>query len=355
MAVNSSIFNFEGVRRSLELPATVWVWHGFTLLAACATLVFCSFFLDSLRLEPPEKIKYVGGLEEAEILVLGNSECLSVRETDLGIPAKNFSLGGMGYVLEEIFFDSLTPKMKNLNTLMIGFDPIQFLIPFNEREGDFRDLVRSGLSLADIPGISDLDRLNFLLRFNRISKPLLVGPKLTVENFPKADFAQFVENFWTPLIIDHRMPERNVTIYANYSLPKVRNEITNEIAIAKAAKYIKAFRRETHLDSNKESFFRILDRCAARDISVILLIPPTHEAFRSKMEEKWGGTLSQILDEAHDRFGDRLSIEVYDPGTWTEQDLWDPNHLNAYSSRTYSANLRERLHKLRASKKEDSE
>lgn len=335
MAKNSSIFNFEPLSKALRLPFRTHLWHGVVLAGFVLLLWFAASAMPSAL--QPVKEKDSDGLAEAEILVLGNSQLMAIREDRLPFPMKNYALGGTGYRTHEAFLRHLAPKMPKLRVLILGFDNIPLRNPdIEQRGGDFRHLVAYGLPWRDIPATLQ-QRIEFAAGS--------WGPFAVFTQRKKFDAGEWLKRYLTPPV-DAAIDDGTSAAHNSIYRPQGAYSFSVTDGGRKMRMYDLTMRNDDALAASRKAFFDIFRYCSKHDIQVVLLRTPTTPAFWGTRTRNWNAELLTLLDEARDRVPETRAV-VWDAEQGAVdthlEDYFDPNHLRPHGAVKLEAFLFSRL------------
>ena len=340
--MSSSIFNFDDLGRAFKLRLKDKVAVAFLIATAAVSVPLCASFLYHLIDGRNANLKSLQGLEAAQVLVLGNSELLVVRETSEPIAVKNLAIGGAGHSVNAALLRHYVPRMPNLQLVVLGFDNISFRVSdCSQMGGDYREFVDGGLPWYAIPDIGFLRRVKFLACYNPLAKPLFVGPKLYDIDASglSALPGRLCEILWNR---DFLRP-RNCVTFRNRAIP--RRAVTEKQAVDKIRMYVERFKRQTGFNSHTRSFFNMLEYCGQQDLQVLLVQAPTVSSFRENMPAQWIQDLQSIRRHALQVYPE-VGLPLWDPAANQDFPLslfWDPNHLNPEGAELFNRLFMEEL------------
>jgi hypothetical protein len=328
--MNSSIFNFEQLSSACisarRNPALVFS----TLAAFLFTLICCSLILQNINNEPGSRLANINP-GEVKVLILGNSQLAGIN------PAKgalNLSLAGSDYTVQYEILQQNAPNFRNMRLLVLGFDNIPLRTPAIDRmNGDYRELTRLEIPWYAIPQISLAERIKYLLLYNRMFKPMAVGPKLDL-----ARLRAIREKARTPPAVPVGQQSGPDTIRPGFYLAPSQG-------LKKIRDYMSSLEIHNNYEENLSAFHEIIAYCSRNDIDVILVRPPATSEFRSGRSVQWQEELKKILADVRGRYPER-TIAFWDADEAAAYDLGlfsDPNHLSPAGKAIYSDYLRAKL------------
>ncbi len=177
-----SIFSSENIAVFARLPLRTYVWLAFAGLCLAAVALVSSAVLDQLstrfkRPMPPFA-------ESGEVMILGDSTLLYLKTWDY--PVRDFALPSCGYLMQKNLFDAISPEMPNLHVLIMSLSVLDYYKRDVEaREGDYRDLIDWGVPWRELPGLTPAERVSAFARYNTLTAPFLIGPKLDIKTLSR--------------------------------------------------------------------------------------------------------------------------------------------------------------------------
>lgn len=332
--MNLSIFNFDNLRITRRFLGLHVREFGLLVFVFVLTTAACILLLLQINQQTGSRLDNVNA-DKVQVLVLGNSQLEGLVVSDQRI--LNLALAGSDYSIQHQILRHALPRLKNITTLVLGFDNIPLRTPAISRmQGDFSSLSRVGVPWYDIPEIAFIDKLKFMVKFNQWTRPILVGPRFEADRLLS----------WLDGSV--HQPVKGLNTQNESSEP---DQIRPGFYLApaqgtrKIEDYIRALERENNLETNLVALNQVVDFCSANKIKLILLRPPTTLEFREGRSQEWRNELSRLYQHLVDRHPEMdISFWDADQTDGYEIELFDdPNHLSPAGKQTFSSYILSKL------------
>ncbi len=332
-----SIFNFDNLnitRRFLgqyvrEISLLVFVF--------VLTTAICILLLLQINQQTGSRLDNVYA-DKIQTLVLGNSQLEGLVAEDQRV--LNLALAGSDYSIQYQILRYVMPRLKNINTVVLGFDNIPLRTPAIARmRGDFSSLSHMGVPWYAIPETSLLDRLKFMVIYNRWARPLLVGPRFEADRL----LSWLDDSAHQPV---NRPNSQNESSGPDQIRPGFY--LAPAQGTKKIEDYIRALDTDNNLDTNLIALDQIVDFCSDHKIKLILLRPPTTLEFRAGRSQEWQDELSLVYQHIADRHPE-MDIPFWDAdqaAAYVIELFDDPNHLSSTGKQRFSSYILSRLEPL---------
>jgi hypothetical protein len=255
--------------------------------------------------------------KDIEIIILGDSTERAIDPGGISGDCLNLAFGASGYTAWEPIFTSAIRNFPNLKTLIISGDPMSILRDgIGLRNGDFKDILRLGGRVSDIPGLSMAVRLENYIRYESIICDVISGPKLSWDGVSKIP-----KHFgWRP-----KKKKGHFTYRPNEGRQKKLS-------------YSRVFEDAFHLSENRSALGRML--VLARDVklSVILIRTPVTEDFFTVNQESWEKLAGEIVHFTESIIPPNCVkiIDYSNDPRFLLKDFADPNHLTIDARREFT-------------------
>lgn len=342
MEQNSSIFNFSRLKAFFTLPWRTQLWHFVLLCGMLGVVAGSSFALRPLAKEKKNPAPDHATLQEAEAILLGNSQYTAIDQKRLSLPLVNLSPAGSDYAVMLALLRHYSPQIPNLKYVLLAFDNLPLRVAaMADRAGDYSDLLQFGLPWYALPQIGCGERVEYGISQISVLRPLLSGPKLEMEYllnnylFAKAQAAELLP---PPPGFDPMRPK------APFGAAPAQGAL-------KMQDYVRKLTERNNLDNNQRALFEIANLCATAGWKLILIRSPLTPEFIDARPEHWKAELQKIRQELTSNFPQLLIAEWFDERTLPLPHHYfdDPNHLNQLGMRQYEVVLNERIQTLRVS------
>ena len=342
MEMCSSIFNFEPLKHALLLPLRTHVWHAFLVASAGCIIALGVMSLSASKEEFRHRIPTAAQLDQAEILMLGDSKLGGLSEETIAIPTVNLAYGGTAYRTQAALFKYYQPRMPRLRTLLVDFDNLPFRNPdLERRNGDFSDLTNLGLPWYLLP-IPWHESITFAISYRSFLKPLLVR-----RQSPMDWLEGLVCSSGSSVAAGDQPSNQRVDSHEVENVFRVAKgfQFAPVAGAAKMRDYRQMYQDEAIYQANSRAFAEMLEIAELNHISVVLLRVPSTPAFGIARGEAWNRELQTILSESRKRFPSlQMSLWVVENFTLFPLEAFhDPNHLNPSGYRNYAEYLNHRL------------
>ncbi|HIA47324.1 MAG TPA: hypothetical protein EYN96_04980, partial [Candidatus Hydrogenedentes bacterium] len=316
------IFSFDKLRAAMRLPLRKHLWHAWLAITLIAIMTCASSVISTFDTSTPPTYRHHDNLEQKEIVLLGDSQLASIRESALVFPAKNMAGGGTAYPIQYALLKHFGPQMPKLRTVLIGYNNIMLRNPdIDRRKGDYRTILALGLPWYDIP-VSWRERIEYAISYQDYFKPLLVGPRPAIKHLEEWSFLKKA---------DAAEKESNVEARASLNVYEV-NTVFSYAPVNGSGKvrgYMNGYSDDEIDRKNRQAFFGILKYCSENNIEAVLLRNPTTQGYRGARSEAWNQALVDLLAEARTKFPG-LPLPVWDAERteYFPLELFsDPNHM----------------------------
>jgi len=339
--MNSSMLNSEEWDRSASPSSYRLVWHITLFVGAVCLVVGNSLFLQWLYPNksqiPRSKPNYAG----VEVLFLGNSQLRNIDTSTFPRRSLNAALAGSDYSIKYALLRALAPRMPDLRLLVLGFDNVPLQTSgIRNRKGDYKQLIKAGIPWWDIPDTSALEQFLYFISYNRLLQPLLVGPKLDIDQLQKHAHFQVVRG-------DAKSNDTNAQETKGLPDDMARSHIRPGFSYApedgakKIDMYVRLRQQDNNLIGNRKAFGKMMGYCAAHEIQPVLLRAPTTNAFWEKRPPDWEEELRDLMSLAQEQFKGEIPLwDEEHSGAYPLEDFDDPNHLTRDTGKAlFSARL----------------
>ncbi len=335
--MNLSIFNFDNLSITRRFLGQHVREISLLVIVFVLTTATCILLLLEINQQTGSRLDNVYA-DKVQTLVLGNSQLEGLVVSDQRI--LNLALAGSDYSIQYQILRHALPQLKNINTLVLGFDNIPLRTPAISRmRGDFSSLTRVGVPWYAIPETPLLDRIKFMVMYNRWTRPLFVGPRFEADRLLS----------W--LDDSARQPVNRPNSQNESSGP---DQIRPGFYLApaqgtkKIEDYIHALDTDNNLETNLIALDQIVDFCSDHKIKLILLRPPTTLEFRAGRSQEWQDELSRLYQHIADSQSE-IDIPFWDADQTDPYNIElfdDPNHLSSVGKQRFSSYVLSRLEPL---------